>query len=478
MPSFLTLFLVTRISAGLIFAGDYLFTPSTPVVKSTPTRTTPIFLEPTPCLPSPTSSDAQFPYVVMFGLATVIVASVAFTIWTTFKGVRHPPTAALPPAPDTEPDTEPDITPRDRTRLLSFIFAFFMTICAYVSTLSTPKTPDSLFFGITILGLVHTVEDQLQHALGLMQHLHDYGLQYLKIAVLAIVGHPVGLLVVFTYRRALSFTHHHRTRIITFVREYWRDSSLFLVPLLFCLWHPQLNWSFSIHYYFASCDAHIPNLEQIRLNLVGSLPSIPLATISMILGPVALYSAGIALSTVLLIIPCLPSAISAAIQEVYYTQHFTLIRQYTCATTVHCFMATLAFMAQELKPMGSDVERWLVDRLKKVFFCSRARSEIWELFRPARESHREWRIAQSREAFKIVRLLWTTACSTWEALPWAQKLLVVAPAAAFYSYFYIIPLMDRIELLIRIEYWKYRRRRAVRQFHLNYSAENRLAANN
>ncbi|KAJ7618419.1 hypothetical protein FB45DRAFT_931596 [Roridomyces roridus] len=466
MPSLLALFFITRMSAGLYSAGHYLFAPSQPVPP--PTRTTPIFLEPTPCLPSPTSSDAQFPYVVMLGLATVVLASVAFTIWSTFKDARRPPTAAVPPEPDTEFDTEPDTEPdpRDYTRIMSFLVAFFMTICAY------------FVFGITIHGLVQTVEHQIQYGLGLLQHLHDYGLQYLKIAVLAIVGHSVGLLVVFTYRHALSFTHHHRTRIITSVREYWRDSSLFLVPLLFCLWHPQLNWSFWIHYYFTSRDAHIPNLEQIRLNLVGSLPSIPLATISVILGPVALYSAGIALSTVLLIIPCLPSAISAAIQEVYYTQHFTLIRQYTCATTVHCFMATLAFMAQELKPMGSDVERWLVDRLKKVFFCSRARSEIWELFRPARESHREWRIAQSREAFKIVRLLWTTACSTWEALPWAQKLLVVAPAAAFYSYFYIIPLVDRIELLIRIEYWKYRRRRAVRQFHTNYSVENRLAANN
>ncbi|KAJ7604775.1 hypothetical protein FB45DRAFT_1043141 [Roridomyces roridus] len=485
MPySLSALFALPRSFAGLFFARKafHLSKPSPPVVKYTPpvvkytpTRTTSIFLEPTRCLPSPTSSEpSELPYVVMCALAIVVIASVVFTIWSTFKDARcsPTPTAAIPP----EPDTEPDISPRDYTQIMTFLFAFFMTLCAYVSASSTPKTPDSLFFGMTIHGLVQTAEDQIQSGLGVIQHLHDHGLHYLKITLLAIVGHSLGLLIVQTHRRALSFAH----RILVRICHSWQRLSPALVPLVLSIFHPQLNWALWMHHYFACRGGYIPDMQQIRQSFVLSLPWMSWNATLMVIGPVIIYSIAIGLLTGLLVLRSLPAATQVTIRELYRADAYSLLFFAVASVVItHYCVSVLQFIVHEVMPMGADVQEWIVIRLKKAFSSSKARAEVWEFYAPSRERHRSWRITQSEEVVKIMRLLWTTAWSSWEALPWAQKLLVVAPAAVFCVHFYIMPLVDRIELLIRIEYWKYRRRRAVRQFHLkNYSVENRLAANN
>ncbi|KAJ7618414.1 hypothetical protein FB45DRAFT_871868 [Roridomyces roridus] len=134
--------------------------------------------------------------------------------------------------------------------------------------------------------------------------------------------------------------------------------------------------------------------------------------------------------------------------------------------------ATLQFSVLEGISMGSSVKARLGTLATQVLFSAGARAEVWELYQLPRDRHNAWRIDQTKAFDDLKGLLWSTVCSTWEALPWAQKLLIIAPVVTVFVHFYLMPwMMPRLRyfwIWLRMEYELYQRRQAVyRSLHSN-----------
>ncbi|KAJ7605095.1 hypothetical protein FB45DRAFT_1149436 [Roridomyces roridus] len=444
-------------SISALFALPQLRRPSPPVVKYTPTRTTPIFLEPTRCLPSPTSSEpSELPYVVMYGLAALLFASVVFTIWSTFKDARRAPTptAAVPP----EPVTEPDIAPQNRVRLLSFFFALFMTILAYASTTKTPAS-NSLFPQLMLYRLALVLENRVLDILSLIQHIYDYGLYYLKTAFLAVVGHFAGLLIVLAQRRAVAFISRHRVRLDKAqYLEIFSGSCLTLGPWLLWALHPKLRRILWMYYYFYCRDGYTPSIEDIRRRVVMASPTFSWETISIVTGPLVIYSSWACLRTVYLALLHLPSTIWAIVRSFRpggLPIFVAIVSLWTwIATVIFRFLADISFTSSELKPLGRGIRRWFHDLEDLASSSPEAREQLAQFRRFYKERHNNWRIMQKKEFHELVRLLWE---SMWVRAHWSQKLLIAAPVIIIYSYFYIMPVVRNV--IPRVQYWRWRRRR-------------------
>ncbi|KAJ7618572.1 hypothetical protein FB45DRAFT_871981 [Roridomyces roridus] len=359
---------------------------------------------------------------------------------------------------------------------LSLNIAFYLNSTVTVIRASPTKSllPELMLYRVAL-----ALEDRFLDILSLIHHLHDHGRHYLKITLLAIVGHSLGLLLVFAQRCAAPFVSRHRAKFLRYLRNTWVEAITALITGSLYTFHSSFSWVPWMHYYFIYRDGILPSLWNIRREIVICLDWIPLESVLMIIAPVAIHAVAICLCTLSFAHIWFPAAARTIAHDVDRPAlGFIAGGSIFLAIGWYC-NAVLCFLGMEQKAMGDDVKYWIRSLEMQTFSSSQARAEVWEFYQLSRERHKTWRITQSKEACKIMRLLWITAWSTWEALPWAQKLIVVVPAAAFYVHFYIMPVVERIELLIRIEYRKYRRRRAVRQFHLkNYSVENRLAANN
>ncbi|KAJ7618482.1 hypothetical protein FB45DRAFT_931757 [Roridomyces roridus] len=300
--------------------------------------------------------------------------------------------------------------------------------------------------------LAMMLEGKILDILSIVHHLHTHGLQYLKIVMLAIAGHAIGLLTTLAHRRVLAFVHQHHLRILSFIRKHWGPVLAALVfGLLHVLQSPR-------HYGYS------PDRWQIPRNFVLSLPSVQLGMVSMILAPLIIHCAAISLYTVITSLCFLPSTVRAVVPD---RKMYRLLSAYILASIALFLTAynLLSFAHLEAIPVGPDASYWIRDRGSQIFTSAQPRREIWESSRSSRGHHSNW-----VGFYEFIRLLWATA---WEALPWAQKLLIVVPTVLFYGYFYIMPVMmprvRKIQVLLRMEYQKYRRRQAVYRRYLQES---------
>ncbi|KAJ7643883.1 hypothetical protein FB45DRAFT_896340 [Roridomyces roridus] len=441
MPfSISAIFALPRALVGLLVTRQaaYLAAPAAP--KYTPTRTTEIYLEPTRCLPSPTASGPiEFPYHLLIGLAALSIVT-CFAILQTSAPAQASAPAPLVPRSCPEKSLPPPSPPRAPFTTLLRLYAF--GILAYLITrdyewpIST--TPDVVpVIDTGLQQLESTFTDGLEAAMSLSRHIHAHGLNYLKTLLLAVIGHCLGLLVVLAHRRLRDLIYRRRRDVFSAVQRTWPLPAMFsLPPTLFTL-HPQFNWIPWMSYYFACRDKYLPSLQQVRRSVVLSLPSIPIQSICMILGPSTIYIIITSLWTLSLLLVRLPTVIRHTISEVKRSRMTRCVLVYNATFTgLFYAIAVVLFQLLESEVMGPDVIRWISDLEARVFFSSDARSQLWDFYRLSRERQSNWRMVQTRQLYKIIRLMWTTS---WESLHWGQKLLIVMPVVAFYAYFYIMP---------------------------------------
>ncbi|KAJ7643957.1 hypothetical protein FB45DRAFT_284554 [Roridomyces roridus] len=168
--------------------------------------------------------------------------------------------------------------------------------------------------------------------------------------------------------------------------------------------------------------------------MIWILPFVPSGALSMVLSPLAIYSITTVLGTVFIHLPPMTRPVILEVYQRASQKIFVL-----CNTTIIVLFYLYGvhmFASEEVRLMGRDAKAWVYDSLRRSVISAEARSEVWEFYRLSRERHNKWRMLQTRELYKLVRLLWTTS---WESLHWGQKLLIVLPAVAFYTYFYIMP---------------------------------------
>ncbi|KAJ7643887.1 hypothetical protein FB45DRAFT_896351 [Roridomyces roridus] len=446
MPfSISAIFALPRALVGLLVTRQaaYLAAPAAP--KYTPTRTTEIYLEPTRCIPSPTpSTSTEFPYHLLIGLAALSIVT-CFAILQT----SVPAQASAPPVPRSCPEKSlpPPSPPRTPFTTLLRLYAF--GILAYLITRDyewpTFTTPDIVpVIDTGLQQLESTFTYGLAAAMSLSRHIQDHGLHYLKTLLLAVIGHCLGLIVVLAHRRLRDLIYRRRRHLFSVVQRCWLLPTLYSLPITLFTFHPQFNWSPWMVYYFACRDGYLPSLQQVRRNVVLSLPSIPIQAICMVLGPSTVYIIIIGLWTLSLLLVRLPTVMRPAISEVKRSGMtcFVLVFNPTMSTLFYA-LSVVMFTMGEIGLMGRDVRAWISELEGRAFFSSDARSQVWDFYRLSRQRHSNWRMVQTRELYKIIRLMWTTS---WESLHWGHKLLIVLPVVAFYTYFYIMP---RVRPLIR-----------------------------
>ncbi|KAJ7643901.1 hypothetical protein FB45DRAFT_1052759 [Roridomyces roridus] len=442
MPfSISALFALPRAFVGLLVTRQaaYLAAPAAP--KYTPTRTTEIYLEPTRCIPSPTpSTPIEFPYHLLIGLAALSIVT-CFAILQT----SAPAPASAPPVPRSRPEKSlpPPSPPRTPFTTLLRLYAF--GILAYLimrdyewPTFTTPDVVPVIDTGLQQLESTFTYG--LAAAMSLSRHIQDHGYHHLKTLLLAVIGHCLGLLVVVAHRRLRDLLYRRRRSVFSAVQRWWPLPAMFSLPTTLFTFHPQFNWIPWMIYYFACRDGSIPSLQQVRRSVVLSVPSIPIPSICMILGPSTLYFIIASLWTLSLLLVRLPTVIRPAISEVKQSgsMHFLLVYNLTMTAFLYALSVAI-FTKGELGLMGHEVRTWISDLEGRAFFSSDARSQVWEFYRLSRERHSSWRIVQTRQLYKIIRLMWTTS---WESLHWGHKLLIVVPVVAFYTYLCIGATVD------------------------------------
>ncbi|KAJ7604781.1 hypothetical protein FB45DRAFT_880169 [Roridomyces roridus] len=247
------------------------------------------------------------------------------------------------------------------------------------------------------------------------------------ITLLAIVGHSLGLLLVFAQRRAVAFISRHRANFLRYLRNTWVEAITALITGSLYTFHSSLSWVPWMHYYFICRDGYLPSLWNIRRAMVLSLDSIPLESVFMIVTPVAIHALAMCLCNLSFAHVWFPLAARTIARDVDRLALTLILGGSAFGTAVWYCHALFCFWGMEQKSMGDDVKYWLGDLEMQMFSSAEARAEIWDFWRLSRERHKTWRITQSKEAFKIMRLLWMTAWSTWEALPWAQKFSLSHP---------------------------------------------------
>ncbi|KAJ7644018.1 hypothetical protein FB45DRAFT_896685 [Roridomyces roridus] len=527
MPySISALFALPRTFVGLFFASKAVhLSTSPPVVKYTPTVTTEIFFEPS--LSSPTPSDiAPFPYVVTAGLAAVTIASVAFTICSTFGRRRRRRSPIFTAAPEIEcemPPTESDTwlpwlvvlffniafhlsnavsvtkaSPAHRlldlvlyrlvmvveeriTDVVSFthhwlVILFFNVAFHLSNAVSVTKaSPAYRLLHLVLYRLAMVVEERIVDVVSFIHHvhnhLHNHGWQYLNIMLLALIGHTVGLLIFFIHHRnILPFVRRHRYALSIIFPAACSCSITFII----LLWYPRFNGSPSLLYYSMTrnqyLQAFLPNIRRILFRTWLFLRSQPPGSVPMILGPAAIHLAMNFFQLVLFLLFEIRSTMRMLHRQYLYPNRlaldlmiiFPMIGAGLFAFILHSSVPSI-FLILELPNLHFS------SRLKTkylppgVLWFLNAGIQVWELYRPSLELHRRWEKGQTREIRRLARFLWNTTVE----LPKSQQLLVIAPIVILYGFLYIKPLVLKVASKT---YWHLRRQRerarylAVSQF--------------
>ncbi|KAJ7499809.1 hypothetical protein FB451DRAFT_45623 [Mycena latifolia] len=134
----------------------------------------------------------------------------------------------------------------------------------------------------------------------------------------------------------------------------------------------------------------------------------------------------------------------------------TLLLQYWCISIYmptfgvgYCF---ILYSVVQYKMLSFDIKQLV----RQSFSCSQSRAEVWSVFWFLVADYQEWKSTQI-EDFRILVSTLRGAFLTgidlcvdrWGTLCWGHRLLIVAPAVIFYSYFHILPAARRVRVWLR-----------------------------
>ncbi|KAJ7618538.1 hypothetical protein FB45DRAFT_931874 [Roridomyces roridus] len=358
---------------------------------------------------------------------------------------------------------------------LSLNIAFYLSSTVTVIRASPTQ---SLLPELMLYRLAMVVEESLICFLSLLQHLHDHGLQYLKILLLAAASHSLGFMIVIGYRRARKWVHAHSTSPVHWHPYSWiLPRGIILIGLA-----PGSRWIPWLYYYILARYTPLPSPQDIHENLALSSRSLSAGTLPIILGPLALVIGAIGLRTAVDIFSQFVSLVGVITQlQTCRKLRASCVSRWLLhiclAAPFEIYAASVAvFILLEVNTtttfLGPE-EQQLLDQPVKNF--RDFPGAMWDILRVSRIGHRTWRTTQVEALHKICCMFVNTS----KVLNWAQKLMIFAPVVIIYGYIYIMPRARKIYILVRIEHWKFRHRQAMyRQIRLNNSVENRLAANN
>ncbi|KAJ7618502.1 hypothetical protein FB45DRAFT_1007304 [Roridomyces roridus] len=480
MPSFV--FSVSSLPhsfGGLFFGVLKIFNanvPAVPIVPEystpLPTKTTPIYLPPTRCIPGPSSSPSELPDTALLGLiATIIIGLVCIvcTIFHTSPDTRPPP-PPLPPKP-TKLRPIPSSSNRDPwSRVIWTYLAIivFGTPIAHHLYFDKPRL-------IVDLGtqLMLVVEKAFLDVWGSIESLFSLNIvphwrQYCKIGFIAFIGHSMGLLAFFTYRRLYT-----PTVIMLLKWGYFVATALF-VPFAVLGSTSKLRWIlWTIYYYYYDLPS-VPGIRQAGLRLSIRISSPLGATdyvdVLMILAPAGIHILLLTLLTAILAVRAIPWTVR------------TIYRLRAELLDVIGMLGELTCLYGVGFPLGlshTEYWRWPAE-IRTLCWRSvidaeareRVRSEINIIW----DRNRRWKIGRieeyQRHAWEIRQKI-LEALGTWGSLHIVQKVLILAPIALLYGHYYVIPAIQTYAVLLSALFFS---TIIFFVFSQEYSVENRLAA--
>ncbi|KAJ7618480.1 hypothetical protein FB45DRAFT_168313 [Roridomyces roridus] len=350
MPSFVfSISSLPRSFSGLLFGVLKIFNAndspalvvpeySTPL----PTKTTPIYLPPTRCIPGPSSSPSEFPDTALLGLIATVIIGFVCIVCTRFDA--SPPETRPPPPPKPK-KLRPTSSSSTRDPWSQVIWAYlaiivFGTPIAHHLYFDKPRLIGDL--GTRIMLIVENAFLGASYSIESLFSLHivPQWRQYCKVGFLAFSGHSIGFLVFFTYRRWYRlFADILQTPWVPFF------FAPHIVPFALFASTRKLSWMLWFTYYTVDHELPTPQAMHDRLLrlpaklylLVGAPDSV---NIWIMLGPFILNIITLTLLTIVLIARAVPWALRTIHRERDFTRK-VIICDMVLATIAVCLWGGL-----------------------------------------------------------------------------------------------------------------------------------------
>ncbi|KAJ7637132.1 hypothetical protein FB45DRAFT_908330, partial [Roridomyces roridus] len=409
-----------------------------PTPTFAPTKTIPLFLPPTRCIDIPSSEPTSFPYVAAaMGYAGIVIVLVLYCILRPKSSVDYIP---CDPPPSDPAAKLPSTRRRPWTLVLGLTFFF----SAVLALLSTDNVSIQFNFGSFIDPSITAIErfllDGWSLYYSLESHISAHGLRYLKVLLIGIASHCVGIFVVSVLRRTLyKATSLEAVQIIV---------PPFLVAIAVIASSPWLSWLYwaqfhlrgwtdirTVHRFIVSVFSRVSRMATSHLLEVSTIVSIGLIYCCAS-GAIFLYY-----------------AFRLVIKRLRLTKsgYFTFRHFYRCCCEAILYQFLLAAITSRL-----TFYRLHEDDFRRIVWCrilsQQSRRAFKRIFRVHMRSYRLWKTAEIKQCRLLVyslRAALRSGLETWRTLHIAHKLLIAAPGLILYGYFYIIPAIRKLLLRLR-----------------------------
>ncbi|KAJ7499751.1 hypothetical protein FB451DRAFT_1549286 [Mycena latifolia] len=165
----------------------------------------------------------------------------------------------------------------------------------------------------------------------------------------------------------------------------------------------------------------------------------------MVVGPAIIHAAAIWLYTVLLALRGIPCTSRAVIRE------------------LSARGSLFFFLRGSLSSATFLISYFGIQLIWRFFSCAQSRAKVWEVCWFSVAQYQQRKSIEIEDfgvlVFTLRRAFFTgvnLCMERWGMLCWGHRLLIVAPAVIFYSYFYLLPAAQRVRI------WLRRRRRRRR----------------
>ncbi|KAJ7667101.1 hypothetical protein B0H17DRAFT_1210493 [Mycena rosella] len=457
---------------GGLFIGSRVgvtqFILSIPKTSLLATRTTEIILLPTKCVPS--TPLISFSCIAALAYTSLIIASVFYI----FRAKAVGRISSQPPSPPPEAGSSSSAD-RGRGRSwiswlliavivviilggagLYFSFANHKTGAPLPRIIETPWIQSLISFSLLERSMYYGMNSATTFFSAVKLHISMHGWHYSKTILLALATHSAcvpGAIALDSLRRFALFL----ASIL-----WYPVGAAFVVPMAIISSFSELNWIFWMKWYLGFMDNKLPvrivlEIQEIILDLPSPfyfLEAYESVSISMVVGPTIIHAATMVFWATILAIAGTPRVARAAIGVL--SQRYMVpslgVSVFIIAFCV-CLKAT-TISTRQYKALDPEIQRLIW----QFFSCAQSRAKVWQVYRVLMDEYHEWKSIQIEDFRTLVSVLRGfffarvgLCLRTWGALCWGHKLLIVAPAAIFYGYFYIstklvpspIPMIDR-----------------------------------
>ncbi|KAJ7499728.1 hypothetical protein FB451DRAFT_1358813 [Mycena latifolia] len=444
------------------------------------TRTVETILLPTKCVLS--SPSASFSYVASLGYVSFIFASVfcilrAKSFTRTSNGVvSQPPSthaftgvASQPPSPPPDPGSSRSANKKRGWAWLLWLIAillglvllglagFYMLFVDHKTGVSLPALAAHSIQGLSFLE--RSFFDSLGAAVLLLStvtlHISMHGWRYSKIVLLALVTHSACALIAMILERL-------RRRAVVLAGICWCPfGAVFVVPEV-VIASSRLNWIFWMSWYWECEGGRLPTVFAIQESILrlpsrfSFLEAYGSVSVSMVVGPAIIHAATLCLFTVVLALRGIPCTARAVISE--FSDRSSLLSFCGMCIVVFVFLVYFGSVLLTVQYMSLGTETQQL--VWQWFSCPQSRAEAQEVYRALVATFQQWKSTQIGDFGILVSTLQGAffrgidlCLERWAILCWGHRLLIVAPAAIFYGYFYVIPAARKVRI------WRRRGRR-------------------